>query len=113
MKKINVESVSAVQSGDYFQVSFDKDETNFLIQWGIEFDDGDDEPFHIESDDEKYIGHVRVKKAKLSRNYFYLQVMEGKESKEIEIIFPDQEKEEFLEVERMLKTIIPNITTEK
>jgi hypothetical protein len=113
MKKIHVESVSASKSGDYFQVYFDNDETYFLIQWGIEFDDEDDEPRYIESNDESYIGHVKVKKAILSRNNFYIQVMKGKETKEIEIIFPDQDKNEFLEVERILKVIIPNITIEK
>jgi hypothetical protein len=39
--------------------------------------------------------------------------MKGKETKEIEIIFPDQDKNEFLEVEKILKVIIPNITIEK
>jgi hypothetical protein len=110
MKKIHVESVSASKSGDYFQVYFDNDETYFLIQWGIEFDDEDDEPRYIESNDESYIGHVRVKKATLSRNNFYIQVKKGKETKEIEITFPDQDKNEFLEVERILEVIIPNIT---
>jgi hypothetical protein len=119
MKKIHAESVSANQSGDYFQVYFcndgthDKEDNYFLIQWGIEFDDEDDEPRYIESNDESYIGHVRVKKATLSRNNFYIQVIKGKETKEIEIIFPDQDKNGFLEVERILKVIIPNITIEK
>jgi hypothetical protein len=113
MKKIHVESVSASKSGDYFQVYFDNDETYFLIQWGIEFDDEDNEPRYIESNDESYIGHVRVKKAILSRNNFYIQVMKEKEIKEIEIIFPDQDKNDFLEVERIMKVIIPNITIEK
>jgi len=112
MKKIYVESVSASQSGDYFQVYFDNAETYFLIQWGIEFDDEDDEPRYIESNDESYIGHVKVRKARLSRSNFYIQVMRGKETKEIEIIFPDQNKNEFLEIERILKIIIPNITIE-
>ena len=120
MKKIYVKKVSATQSGDYFQVHFDnddetyhKDNIYFLIQWGIEFDDEDDVPCYIECNDESYIGHVRVTKATLSRNYFYLQVMEGKESKEIEIIFPDQDKKEFCEAERILKIIVPNIIIEK
>ncbi len=113
MKKIPVKSVSASQSGDYFQVCFGNDETYFLIQWGIEFDDEDDEPRYIESNDKSYIGHVRVKKATLSHNNFYIQIMKGKETKEIEIIFPDQDKNEFLEIERILKVIIPNITIEK
>ena len=119
MKKIHVESVSASKSGDYFQVYFDNDETYdkddnyFLIQWGIEFDDEDDEPRYIESNDEAYIGHVRVKKATLSRNNFYIQVKKGKETKEIEITFPDQDKNEFLEVERILEVIIPNITIKR
>jgi len=119
MKKIHVGSISANQSGDYFQVYFgnggthDKDDNYFLIQWGIEFDDEDDEPRYIESNDEAYIGHVRVKKATLSRNNFYIQAMKGRETKEIEITFPDQDKKEFLETERILKVIIPNITIEK
>jgi hypothetical protein len=119
MKKMHVESVSANQSGDYFQVYFgndgthDKDDNYFLIQWGIEFDDEIDEPRYIESNDESYIGHVRVKKATLSRNNFYIQVVKGKETKEIKITFPDQDKNEFREVERILEVIIPNITIEK
>jgi len=113
MKKIRVESVSANQSGDYFQVCFGHDETYFLIQWGIEFDDEDDEQRYIESNDESYVGHVRVKKATLSHNNFYIQVMKGKETKEIEITFPDQDKNAFLEVERILEVIIPNVTIEK
>ncbi len=113
MKKIHVKSVSASQSGDYFQVSFDNDKTYFLIQCGIEFDDEEDERRYVESNDESYIGHVRVKQATLSRNNFYIQVMKGKETKEIEITFPDQDKNEFLEVERILEVIIPNITIQK
>jgi hypothetical protein len=110
MKKIIVESVSANQSGDYFQVCFGQDETYFLIQWGIEVDDEDDEQRYIESNDESYVGQVKVKKATLSHNSFYIQVIKGKETKEIQITFPDQDKNAFHEVERILEVIIPNVT---
>ena len=119
VKKIHIDTVSASQSGDYFQVSFDNDGTGneddsyFLIQWGIEFDDEDDVPCYIECNDESYIGHVEVKKATLSRNHFYIRVMDGNESKEIEITFPDQDKEIFLEAERILKIIVPTVIIEK
>jgi hypothetical protein len=126
MKKLPVTRISADQAGDYFQVCFDNDEFDdtievtadnvdyiigdyFLIQWGLEFDDADDPPRYIESNDEAYIGHVTVIDANLQRNSFYLKVRHGKNSKEIEISFPDQENEDFDEVERILKIIIPKL----
>jgi len=120
MKKIDIKKVSANQSGDYFQVYFDNDEETyhedniyFLIQWGSEFENEENEPYYIECNDQSYIGHFKGRKATLGQNYFHLQVMNEKELKEIEITFPDQDSEEYQEAERILKIIIPNIKIEK
>ena len=127
MKKLTVKNVSADQSGDYFQVHFDNDEPGdtedfdidkilndtsdyFLIQWDLEFDDDEDEPpRYVESNDEAYIGHVTVINGSLKRNSFHLKVLHGRKTREIEITFPEQNKEAFEEAERILKIIIPNL----
>lgn len=126
MKKLFVNNVSADQSGDYFQVHFDNDEPGdiddfdvdkilndtsdyFLIQWGLEYDDEEDPPRYIESNDDAYRGHVTVLKGILADNSFYLKVRHEKKTKEIEITFPGQNKEAIKEMERILKIIVPNL----
>jgi hypothetical protein len=120
MKKIHIESVSATQSGDYFQVDFDNDDdkeeiladdTYFLIQCGFEFEDNENEAKpYIECNDSSYIGHFKIKEAVLSRNRFFIKFIKGNETKALEIDFPDQDIQSFAEVKRILKVIIPEIT---
>lgn len=59
MKKLKAKYTSASEAGDYFQVTFEKNNDSltdyFLIQPGFEFEDNEEpDPPYIESDNEKF-----------------------------------------------------------
>jgi hypothetical protein len=115
MFKLQAKDAQAVQSGDYFQVSFDEEEDRgisydtgkayFLIQRQFEFPDQG--KCYIESRDMNYVGHYKVKSAKLVQNKFYVEIYR-KEHNKIEISFRTS-NHDFKEMQRILKIMIPEV----
>ena len=88
MIEMLLNSVSASEAGDYYQVLFEEDADNpsaryFLIQRQFEFPY---EGFYIESDNAEFCGHSNVKAASLSRRWLRLE-MPSTKWKSIQIRF--------------------------
>ncbi|MFQ5825049.1 MAG: hypothetical protein ACE5JB_13430 [bacterium] len=95
--------------GEYFQVSFEEEWdslTNyFLIQRGFEFDDDEKpDPPYLESDDERFCGHLEFQKVEFNRNRFYIQLAD-EEKNDLEVSFGISE-DNYQEVKRVLKIIL-------
>lgn len=108
MKKLEAKRVSASEAGDYFQVLFEEDRDRFknyfLIQRGFEFDFGErPDPCYIESDDRTFCGHIRITKAELAKNRFYLKLGDSKGS-DMEIMY-DTSEDNYQEVKRVVRII--------
>ena len=106
MIRMQFNSVSASEAGDYFQVLFEEEVDNsearyFLVQCQFEFPD--EEEFYIESDDTRLCGHFEVKTATLSRQSLRLE-MPSTKWKIIQVQFQTDD-EGYGELERVLKTM--------
>jgi hypothetical protein len=105
--KIQLDHVSAEESGDYYQVHFeaadDGDGPYVLIQ--RQFEDVDGGLCYLETHDQDYIGHFKVVRATLDRNRFCLELRRKKFSK-VEVTFKTNEPN-YIEVSRILQIMIP------
>jgi hypothetical protein len=94
---LHAKRVSAVASGDYYQVLFDSDGRNedevdpftqpepyLMIQRQFEFFSGG--KCYVESDDEDYIGHFKLKLVEFSSTRFAFEILEH-EHNTIEVSF--------------------------
>ncbi len=105
--KIQVDHVSAAESGDYFQVLFEAQEDGngafVLIQ--RQFEDADRGHCYIEAHDENYIGHFRVRRASLTRDRFLLELQRS-QAAEVEVTFKTTDQN-YCDVARVLQIMIP------
>jgi hypothetical protein len=116
--KITVNYIYVTIEGDYYQVCFDEKEddgsteiTNapyFLIQRQFEMPDGGE--IYIESHDDNYIGHFKVKESILQRDKFTIELKRPKFSY-IEISFNSTENK-FNALRSALKIMVPNYKEE-
>lgn len=107
--EVELKHVSAVEDGDYFQIAFDADEDDndgpyILIQ--RQFEDRDGGQCYVETHDARYCGHVRVKRAVLSRNTLVLE-LNRKHASRIHVTFIATEGE-FDELTRVIQIMIPH-----
>ena len=106
MTQMQFSSVSNSESGDYFQVLFEKDEGNleadyFLVQCQFEFPE--EEGFYIESKDTQFCGHFKIQTVTLSRQWLRLE-MPSTKWKGIQIHFAADEAS-YEELARVLNTM--------
>jgi hypothetical protein len=103
MIQMQFNSVSASESGDYFQVLFEEEVDNldgdyFLVQCQFEFPD--EGQYYFESKDTQLCGHFEVKTATLSRQSLRLE-MPSTIWKIVEVQFP-ADQAGYKELERVL-----------
>jgi hypothetical protein len=111
---LHAKRVSAVASGDYFQVLFDSDDRNedevdpfaqpapyLMVQRQFEFFSGG--KCYVESDDEDYIGHFKLKLVEFSSTRFAFEIPEH-EHNPIEVSFALTERE-FVDAQRIVEVI--------
>jgi hypothetical protein len=108
MLTISAHHASASDDGDYFQVAFEerRDEEGspyLLIQRQFEDEDGD--VCYIESHDEEFVGHFRIRSARLGRRRFVLSVNQALEA---EVGF-DINEQTFNEIKKILRLMIPEL----
>ncbi len=114
--RIRLERVEPAEAGDYYQVLFkdlkddeDAEKTYVLIQRQFEFPDGG--VCYVESHDEDYIGHAKVKRATLGRNRLLLE-LQRRRAASIEVEFETSERN-YLEIVRIMRIMIPAISLVK
>jgi len=106
--------VSASESGDYYQVTFENtdpagdaadvdgpDSPYLLIQ--RQFEDPDGGLCYVETHDEGYIGHFRLRSIGLTPSHLLLEIARNRNNR-IEVIF-DIGQSEFEEVQRVIDII--------
>ena len=106
--------VSASENGDYYQVAFENmdpasdavdvhgpDSPYLLIQ--RQFEDPDGGACYVETHEEGYIGHFRLRSIKFSPSRLLLEIARGQNNR-IEVIF-DIGQSEFEEVKRVIDII--------
>lgn len=103
--------VSASESGDYYQVAFntnnpavdvvDVDSPYLLIQ--RQFEDPDGGQCYIETHDEGYVGHFRLRLIEFSRSCLILEIARNRNNR-IEVMF-DMGESEFKQVQRVVDII--------
>ncbi|TMB70734.1 MAG: hypothetical protein E6J54_13625 [Deltaproteobacteria bacterium] len=106
--------VSASENGDYYQVTFENtdpagdaadmdgpDSPYLLIQ--RQFEDPDGGRCYVETHDEGYIGHFRLRSIEFSPSRLLLEIARDRNNR-IEVIF-DIGQSEFEEVERVIDII--------
>lgn len=75
LKELHCESVSATETGDYFQVLFETvqngDGPYLLVQRQFEMPDGDE--CYVETEEPEYCGHFRLRNARLTRDRFQIE----------------------------------------
>ena len=111
---LHAKKVSAVASGDYYQILFDSDDRNedevdpfarpapyLMVQCQFEFFSGG--KCYVESDDEDYIGHFKLKLIEFSSTRFAFEISEY-EHKPIEVSFALNALE-FVEARRIVEVI--------
>lgn len=107
--KIAVDHVSVSEAGDYFQTVFeDEDDSSgayLLLQ--RQFEDEDGGRCYIETHDRNYVGHFRVKHARLGKTDFSVDLWRKSHSR-IHVTFRRM-VEGHAEVARILKIMIPAI----
>ncbi len=107
--KIQLDDVSASESGDYYQVTFEGklngDEAYVLVQRQFEFPDVG--RCYIESHDNDYVGHFKIAHAELGRNRFFLKLARMKAA-EVEVMFNTTAKN-WREVARVMRIMIPHL----
>jgi hypothetical protein len=114
--KLELKNVCAVESGDYYQVSFDDDDTDDVDYDGPylllqrQFEDPDGGICYVEAHDEEYCGHFRLKRAHLTNSSFVIE-LQRKRSAIIEVRF-SATRATFKELLRILQIMIPNLEVE-
>ncbi|MEK7405956.1 MAG: hypothetical protein AAB225_12680 [Acidobacteriota bacterium] len=107
--KIQLDRVSASESGEYYQVTFEgglnREEAYVLVQRQFEFPDGG--RCYLETHDQDYAGHLKVAHAELSRNRLFLKLAR-KKAGELEVLF-NTTAENWREVARVLRIIVPRL----
>ena len=108
MLTICARHASASEDGDYFQVAFEerKDEEGspyLLIQRQFEDEDGD--VCYVESHDEEFVGHFRIRSANLARRRFLIMINQALEAN----VTLDINERTFHEVKRVLRIMIPHM----
>ena len=106
--------VSASENGDYYQVAFENadpagdaadvdglDSPYLLIQ--RQFEDPDGGLCYVETHDEGYIGHFRLRSIELSPSRLFVEIARNRNNR-IEVIF-DIGQSEFEEVQRVIHII--------
>jgi len=106
--------VSASENGDYYQVAFENadpagdaadvvgpDSPYLLIQ--RQFEDPDGGLCYVETHDEEYIGHFRLRSIEFSSSRLLVEIARGRNNR-IEVIF-DIRQSEFEEVRRVIDII--------
>ena len=107
MKELNAKHASASEGGEeYFQVMFEEQldslENYFLIQRNFEFEEGEKpDPPYIDSDDERFCGHLEFDKVEFNQERFYIRLAdEDKNELEVTLDIPD---DDYREIKRILK----------
>lgn len=108
MLKICAHYASASEDGDYFQVAFEERREEegspyLLIQRQFEDEDGD--VCYLESHDEKFVGHFRIRSARLGRRRFLIVVNQTLEAD----VALDINEQTFHEIKRILRVMIPKL----
>ncbi len=106
--KFHANRVSASEDGDYYQVMFeamadasDAESPYVLVQ--RQFEDPDGGRRYVETHDEKYIGHFRVRRIEFSPTRFVLEI-DRKKDNVVEVTF-QIEPSEFKRVGRVVDII--------
>ena len=98
----------ATESGDYFQVCFDTDTDDghyLLVQ--RQFEDPDGGYCYVETDAKEYCGHVRIKRALLTRDRFIME-LRRKRAAHIEVMFSATQSA-FDDLRRVLEIMFPDL----
>lgn len=106
--KLKLDQANATHEGDYIQAVFETEDENgpyLLVQ--RQFEDPNDEYCYIETHDDDYSGHARIRRARLHRNIFTIELLR-KSFAHIEVTF-NAEPLEFDELRRVLQTMIPTL----
>ncbi len=106
--KLELDNVKATESGDYFQVSFhtNADDGHYLLVQR-QFEDPDGGYCYVEAHDEEYCGHVRVKRALLTRDRFIME-LRRKQAAHIEVRFRTTQSA-FDDLRRILQIMFPDL----
>ena len=112
--RFRAKHVSASENGDYYQVAFENtdpagdvadvngpDSPYLLIQ--RQFEDPDGGRCYVETHDEEYIGHFRLRSIEFSPSRLLLEIARDRKNR-IEVIF-DIGQSEFEEVQRVIDII--------
>ena len=112
--RLRAKYVSASENDDYYQVAFENtdpasdaadvdgpDSAYLLIQ--RQFEDPDDEECYVETHDEEYIGHFRLRSIEFSPSRLLLEIARHRNNR-IEVSF-DIGQSEFEEVQRVIDSI--------
>ena len=111
--RLRAKYVSASENGDYYQVAFENtdpagdadvdgpDSPYLLIQ--RQFEDPDGGQCYVETHDEEYIGHFRLRSIEFSSSRLLVEIARGRNNR-IEVFF-DIGQSEFEEVQRVIDII--------
>jgi hypothetical protein len=110
LKELRCEYVSASEAGgEYFQVLFEKardsDEGYLIVQRQFETPDGG--KCYVETDDIEFVGHFRLRNARLSSNQFEFDFGNGG-TRTIRVSF-DVAESAYAQARRVLRIMIPDL----
>jgi len=110
LKELRCEYVSASEAGgEYFQVLFEKardnDEGYLLVQRQFEMPDGG--RCYVETDDSEFVGHFRLRNARLSINQFEFDFGNGG-TRTVRVSF-DVAESAYAQARRVLRIMIPDL----
>jgi hypothetical protein len=108
MLTIRAHRASASEDGDYFQVAFEdrrdaQGSPYLLIQRQFEDEDGD--VCYIESHDEEFVGHFRIRSARLARHRFLMVTNQALDAD----VTLDIDERTFRAIKRVLRIMIPQL----
>jgi hypothetical protein len=109
LRELHCEYVPASDDGDHFQVMFeltqDSDEGYLVVQ--RQFELPDEGVCYVETDDPEFIGHFRVRNARLTKNLFQFEFGNGP-ARKIKVSFEVTDSG-YAEAERILQIMIPDL----
>ena|SRR3990172_693799 len=109
LKELRCEHVSASEAGDYFQVVFEQTRDSHvgyvLVQRQFEMPDGG--KCYVETDDQQFCGHFRIRNAQLSRDQFRMTFGRGP-VQQITVSFSVTDSA-YAEAKRVLQIMIPDL----